>query len=280
MGLQIIDLGWATTVQDSGRVGAAAFGVPRAGPVDRLAHGLANRLVGNLPGAAALETAGGLRIVARTALIVATSADGQRHTLAAGDDLVVAPPPEGRWGYLAIRGGLVMPSVLGSCSHDTLSGLGPDPLVSGQELPVGPDPGSRMPTDLAPPRRHHDPIRVWPGPRDPEARDLLIEMTWVVKQEVSRVGVRLAPGSLRTPTATDSVGLPGSGGSSGSGGSGGASEGLVEGAVQLTPSGEPIIMLANHPTTGGYPVIAVVDPDDLGIIAQSPPGTSLRFRPL
>ena len=263
MGLRIIDLGWATTVQDVGRVGAAAFGVPRAGPVDRQAHGLANRLVGNPSGAAALETAGGLRVVALTPIVVATSADGQRHTLVPGDQFLVTSPPEGRWGYLAVRGGLAMPMVLGSCSHDTLSGLGPEPLVAGQELPVGADPGSPMPTDLAPPRLQRGPVRVWPAPHDPAGRNVLTEMTWVVKAEVSRVGVRLEPASSRSARPPISSG---------------ASEGLVEGAVQLTPSGEPIIMLANHPTTGGYPVIAVVEPDDLAIVAQSPPGTTLRFR--
>jgi biotin-dependent carboxylase-like uncharacterized protein len=264
--LRIIDTGWSTTVQDHGRRGFAAIGVPTAGPVDRPSHDLANRLVGNPVGAATFETCGGLVIEARTPLIVATSADGHRHTLRAGDRLTVTAPSDGVWGYLAVRGGLDVPPVLGSRSHDTLSGLGPPPLERGADIGVGDDPRTDLPADHAPPRRGEMPLHVWPGPRaewfhgGPGA---LTGRSWVVQADISRVGVRLSAGPFDS-TRERPAGVT-------------ASEGLVEGAVQITPSGEPIVMLANHPTTGGYPVIAVVDPADIAILAQAPPGSVVRF---
>ena len=264
--LRIVDAGWCTTVQDAGRLGAGALGVPRAGPVDVPAHHRANRLVGNPAECAALETAGALVVEALTPLVVATSAEGQRHTLRPGQRLTVAPAPDMQWAYLSARGGLLGEVVLGSRSHDTLSGLGPAPIRRGDELAVGPDPGLDMPTDLAPARRSEEPIRLWPAPRHPEALHPFTTVSWRVKDEVSRVGTRLeavsAPpdGSPEVPSR-------------------GPSEGLVVGAIQLTPSGEPIVMLADHPTTGGYPVIGVVEPSDVGRVAQSTPGTHLRFRP-
>ena len=107
---------------------------------------------------------------------------------------------------------------------------------------------------------------VWPGPRidwfagGARRAD---RADWTVGSNVSRVGVRLSPGSFERGAAMPAHM---------------ASEGLVDGAVQITPAGEPIVMLANHPTTGGYPVIAVVDPDDISIVAQARPGSTIRFR--
>ena len=132
-------------------------------------------------------------------------------------------------------------------------------------LRTGADPRTDLDTDLAPDRHVDRAIRVWPGPHEDwfvGGRAALTRLRWTVSNDSSRVGVRLVAGDFeRTSSAEASL----------------ASLGLVEGAVQITPSGEPIIMMSNHPTTGGYPVIAVVDPLDVGLIAQSPPGTSLRF---
>jgi biotin-dependent carboxylase-like uncharacterized protein len=265
--LSILDVGWSTTIQDCGRVSFGSLGVPRAGAVDRQAHDLANRLVGNTLEAATLETNRGLVIEARQPLIVATSADGRRHTLRAGDRLRVDAPTDGMWAYLAVRGGIDVEPVLGSRSHDTLAGLGPPPLLTGDSLPVGNDPRTDLPADLAPPRSVGSVVRVWPGPRADWFRlgvSALTGRTWIVQTDVSRVGVKLSSGVFERVGDTTSATMP--------------SEGLVEGAIQVTPSGEPIVMLANHPTTGGYPVICVVDPDDIAIVAQSKPGTTLRFR--
>jgi biotin-dependent carboxylase-like uncharacterized protein len=261
--LRIIEIGRATTLQDGGRVGRADLGVPRAGAVDPDACDLANRLVGNRRHMTAIETNGGLVVEAVRSVIVATH--DHRHTLGSGDRLRVDPAHERMWTYLAVRGGIDVAPVLGSCSHDTLAGLGPPPLEVGSELPVGSDPGTDLPADHAPTRRRPPVVRIWPGPRLErfvDGIDTLLERQWTVSSSVSRVGVRLHAGDFTLATDRRL-----------------ASEGLVDGAIQITPTGEPIIMLANHPTTGGYPVIAVVEPDDLSIVAQLPPGTHLRFVP-
>jgi len=262
-GVLIVETGRATTIQDLGRPGSRDVGVPVAGAVDRPGHRLVNRLVGNHEGAATLETAGGLVVEALRPLVVATSSDGHRHTLAAGRRLRIDPAPGSMWAHLAVRGGITCEPVLGSRSHDTLSGLGPPSIGDGTVLPVGPDPGTELPADHAPLRRRPPTLKLWPGPRADRVHDaleILVSRQWTVSTSVSRVGVRLERGPF---TATSLDRLP--------------SEGLVEGAVQITPSGEPVIMLANHPTTGGYPVVAVVDPDDVPVAAQLPPGSHLRF---
>ena len=109
-------------------------------------------------------------------------------------------------------------------------------------------------------------IRLWEGPRldwFDGALDLLVRRRWKVVGDVNRVGVRLDAGPFTPrPQRTGAM----------------ASEGVLEGAVQVTPAGEPIVMLANHPTTGGYPVVAVVDPDDQHLVANARPGAELRFR--
>jgi biotin-dependent carboxylase-like uncharacterized protein len=259
--LRIIEAGRATTVQDLGRFGRADLGVPSAGAVDRSTHDLANRLVGNDPRAASIETNGGLVIEAIRSLIVAV--DGHRHTVGAGERLRVDGERDRMWTYVALRGGIDLEPVLGSLSHDTLAGIGPAPIGAGVELAIGPDPGTELPADHAPVRRRLPVVRLWPGPRADrfvDAMSALVGRPWTVSGSVSRVGVRLEPGEF-IPSSELRL----------------ASEGLVDGAIQITPAGEPIIMLANHPTTGGYPVVAVVEPDDLAIVAQSPPGTILRF---
>lgn len=265
--LEIVEAGWSTTIQDHGRRHYANLGVPTAGAVDLRAHDLANRLVGNMPDAATLETTRGLLIEAHRALIVAISADGTRRTLQPGERLRIDAPDNGMWGYLAVRGGIDVDLVLGSRSHDTLSGLGPAPLVDGSTLAVGKDPQSPLPADLAPQAQVERVVRLWPGPRAdwfPRGIETLTGVRWTVQSDVSRVGARLSSGVFERTESAMSATMP--------------SEGLVEGAIQVTPAGEPIVMLANHPTTGGYPVLAVVDPDDIGFVAQMRPGSLLHFR--
>jgi len=265
-GIRIVDAGWSTTIQDRGRTGLAHLGVPRAGAVDPGAHALVNRLVGNGAEAATLETAGGLVVEALGAVVAATSGDGVRHTMRTGERVRVDPPQDGVWAYLAVRGGISVDPVLGSRSHDTLSGIGPGAIRAGDRLDVGPDPHTDLVVDHAPVRPRSRELRLWPGPRVEWFRDGIDAMTgfdWRVGAETSRVGVRLSAGDFR-PTASMPAQV--------------ASEGLVTGAIQITPDGEPIVMLSNHPTTGGYPVIAVVDPEDVADIAQASPGTVIRFR--
>jgi biotin-dependent carboxylase-like uncharacterized protein len=280
--LTVLASGALATVQDLGRPGWAAIGVTRSGAADRGAHALANRLVGNRPEAATVEvTAGGLRVRADRAHLVAVTGapaplrvDGRPapldapFTLRAGAVLTLGIPPVGLRSYLAVRGGAAVGPVLGSRSTDTLSGLGPAPLRAGDELPVGDLAGEEPVVDVAPVARPaaQPVLRVLPGPRPdrlvPDAWALLTSARWTVGAASDRVGLRLTGPALRR--AGDGE-LP--------------SEGLVPGAVQVPPDGAPVLFLADHPVTGGYPVLAVVRTADLGAVAQLRPGDTVRFRP-
>jgi biotin-dependent carboxylase-like uncharacterized protein len=265
--LRIVQVGFATTIQDHGRRRLAHLGVPVAGAVDRGTHDRMNRLVGNEPGAATIETMGAFIVEALRPVVVARSTDSSRHTLAIGDRFRINAPAGSVWAYLAIRGGFDVLSVLGSRSTDTLGGVGPAPLRNDEVLAVGSDPGSELHAEHAPDRRRGDvAVRIWDGPQHDwfiGGRQTLVGRPWRVTNDLSRVGVRLEAGEFSRTTRSQPLM---------------SSIGLVEGAIQITPVGEPIVMLANHPATGGYPVIAVVDPDDLSHLVQTMPGTPLRFR--
>lgn len=265
--LRVVQAGFATTVQDHGRRGMAHLGVPAAGAVDRETHDLMNRLVGNQPEAATIETLGGLIVEVLRPVVAARSTDASRHTLGAGDTFRIDAPPESVWAYLSVRGGIDVDVVLGSRSADTLGHVGSSPIVVGSKLDIGPDPGTELVADHAPVRESADrSVRIWDGPQHDwfiGGRQNLVERPWRVSNELSRVGVRLESGDFaRSRRSQPQM----------------ASIGLVTGAIQITPAGEPIVMLANHPTTGGYPVIAVVDPEDLPALVQTRPGSSIRFR--
>jgi biotin-dependent carboxylase-like uncharacterized protein len=263
--LVVEDPGWATTIQDLGRSGYADVGVPTSGALDGPLRDLVNRLVGNRPDAAVLETLGGLRLRATAPTVIGCSRGLAPVALAAGQVTEVGPRDGELWGYLAVRGGLAVEQVLGSRSHDSRSGLGPAPIAAGSVLPIGPDPGIPVVVDQAPRRPHDGPIGVWPGPRldwfAAGSLDLLTSSTWTVSDQVSRVGARLVGPAIVRAVESD---LP--------------SEGLLTGAVQVPPDGRPVVMLADHPTTGGYPVLAVVDAASLAVVVQARPGTPLRFR--
>jgi biotin-dependent carboxylase-like uncharacterized protein len=279
--LAVLAPGPLTTVQDLGRPGHAAIGVTRSGAADAVAAGLATRLVGNRPEAALLEvTAGGLRLRAgRTVLVAVTGApvpvevDGRPApfaapmTLRAGSVLALGQPRRGLRSYVAVRGGIDVAPVLGSRSTDTLSGLGPPPVAAGTLLPVG---------DLAADEPFVDVAAVWPPPDEPVLRVLpgprrdwlagtawsaLTSGAWTVAADSDRVGLRLS--GPRLDRARDDE-LP--------------SEGLVPGALQVPPDGAPVLFLADHPVTGGYPVLAVVVTADLPLAAQLRPGDEVRFR--
>jgi biotin-dependent carboxylase-like uncharacterized protein len=280
--LTVLAPGPLSTVQDRGRPGWASIGVTRSGAADRSAADLANRLVGNDPAAAVLEvTAGGLQVRAGRALLVAVTGapapvtvDGRAApfdaplTLHAGQVLGLGTPPVGLRSYLAVRGGIDVPPVLGSRATDTLSGLGPEPVRPGDVLPVGGLAAEEPVVDVAPVRAPstRPVLRVLPGPRRDwlaaEAWTALTAQDWTVSPDSDRVGLRLA-GPRLDRARTDE--LP--------------SEGLVPGAVQVPPDGAPVLFLADHPVTGGYPVLAVVTTDDLPVAAQLRPGDRVRFRP-
>jgi biotin-dependent carboxylase-like uncharacterized protein len=262
--IRIVASGVATTVQDLGRPGWAHLGVGRAGAVDPTTLRSVNRLVGNPEWCAGLETAGGVEIEALVPLVTADSVRMATTALSPGQRLSVPHDPQRTWAYLAVRGGILAPVVLGSASRDTVASIGPPPVRTGDELEVDRDPGTPLHTDHAPRPVVERPVRLWPGPR-PErtapAWQALLGATWVVRSDVSRVGVRLDGPSI-------ALGDPSW-----------ASEALVPGAVQVPPDGRPFVMLADHPVTGGYPVVGVVDPDDLVVVAQARPGRRLTFRP-
>jgi biotin-dependent carboxylase-like uncharacterized protein len=278
--LEVRSAGPLTTVQDLGRPGLAHLGVPRSGALDPPALALANRLVGNAVSTACLEiTMSACTLLATDATtIVITGAiarlavDGREHGYAtpvhvrAGAVVQIGSPIAGVRTYLAVAGGIDVPPVLGSRSTDTLSGLGPPPVRAGDVLPIGTHDGEAPPVDFVPPRRADGivPLRIRFGPRDDwftrEARALLTT-PYTLSVDSNRIGARLVGAAL--PRLDAGRQLP--------------SEGIVIGAVQVTAGGMPLVFLADHPTTGGYPVIAVVDGADLPRLAQARPGDSVMF---
>ncbi|HKD88823.1 MAG TPA: biotin-dependent carboxyltransferase family protein [Streptosporangiaceae bacterium] len=285
--IRIRRAGALTTVQDCGRPGYAHLGVPRSGALDAPAHHQANRLVGNPPGAAVLETTlTGIAVSAECDVAVAvTGAEaavrvagqpaplGTAALLQRGQLLEVRSATAGVRNYLAFSGGLNVLHVLGSASADLLSGLGPERLTDGDVLQLGaPVRADRRDGcalgDLPAPALSAQPglaeLLVHPGPRmdwlASPGLTALREGEWTVSPDSNRVALRLQGQPLRR--RRDEL----------------ASEGLVSGAIQALPDGNLVLFLADHPTTGGYPVIAVVDPACLPACAQARPGSKISFR--
>lgn len=276
--IEIISQGIASSFQDLGRPGSSHLGVGRSGAADRPSHGLANRLVGNVESAATIETCGGLVMrVHHPAVVAVTGAAGAIDVrngppmgvngveqLPAGAEFTLRAPIEGMRYYVAVRGGFEVDPVLGSRSFDTLAGLGPR-LATGDHVAVGPDPGTPINADFGVRPPFTTTIDLFTGPR----RDWFTSGAWaaltakpfVVSPSGNRVGARLTGPALERVRPRELL-----------------SEGLVEGSIQVPPDGQPIVMLADHPVTGGYPVIAVVASHHLASIAQARPGTALRFR--
>ncbi|MCY1679834.1 MULTISPECIES: 5-oxoprolinase subunit C family protein [Streptomyces] len=280
-GVEVVRAGALTTVQDEGRTGWAHLGVPRAGALDGPARRLANRLVGNAPDAAVLETTltgcavrvTGNRPVwavvggapCRVTVDGRPVAWGSPVRVPGGAVLDAGPAVHGVRGYLAFAGGLVPEPVLGSRSADLLSGLGPPVLREGHVLPLG-RPGDTPGVDTVP----------WPGvpaelvlplhrgPRDDWFTDralrTLTTAVYRVSERSNRIGLRTEGPALGRARGGE---LP--------------SEGMVLGAVQVPPDGLPVVFLNDHPTTGGYPVVGVVAASALAGAAQAVPGTPVRF---
>ncbi|WP_457973081.1 5-oxoprolinase subunit B/C family protein [Arthrobacter sp. D1-17] len=295
-GLIIEAPGLQSLVQDLGRPGLGDLGVSPSGAADQRSARQANRLVGNEPGAAVVENLlGGLSVRARGDQVLAVSGAPagleirnsfrallRRPALHApfalldGETLTIDAPSAGLRNYVGLRGGLDVPPVLGSRSSDSMSGIGPAPLAPGTFLPVGAVTGVRpvgIPEEAMPNHGASPVLRVTLGPRDDwfgrDAIDILASQPWLVTEQSNRIGVRLAPpgaGSAEKGRALERTRegeLP--------------SEGTVAGALQVPPNGQPVLFLADHPVTGGYPVIAVVVPEDLPVAAQLPPGQHVRF---
>ncbi|MEV8594001.1 biotin-dependent carboxyltransferase family protein [Streptomyces sp. NPDC052012] len=281
--LAVVRAGALTTVQDRGRRGHAHLGVPRSGALDEPAAALANRLAGNGPDAAVLETTlDGCSLRPRSTVTVAVTGAPCPVTVEgrpvpwsapvrvpAGALLDVGPAVSGVRAYVAVSGGIAVEPVLGSRSTDLLSGLGPAPLTDGAVLPLGAPPARHARVDTAP--QPAPPaelvLRVTLGPRDDwftrTAIRAFTSRVFHVSPASNRIGLRTTGPALQRARTGE---LP--------------SEGMVLGAVQVPPDGTPVVFLADHPTTGGYPVIAVVRPTDLPAAAQARPGTPVRFVPV
>jgi biotin-dependent carboxylase-like uncharacterized protein len=279
--VHVLRAGPLTTVQDRGRPGLARLGIPPSGAADTDALELGNSLVGNDPEAAVLEATllGPALRFAQPALVAVTGAHagaivsgrplerGVAAEVPAGDVLELGRCTRGVRAYVAVRGGFAVPATLGSRSHDLLTGLGPPPLRDGDVLPVGAEPANwPAPGHAAPaPARDEVTLQVVLGPRvdwfAPEAVATLTEAPWRVGTASNRVGIRLEGPSLARLDRGELL-----------------SEGVVTGAIQVPHSGHPIILGPDHPTTGGYPVIAVVVAADLPLAGQLAPGATVRFR--
>lgn len=291
--LEIRAPGMQALLQDRGRPGQARQGVSVSGAMDQRALQTANRLVGNDSDSACIEVVyGGFQLVSRGESVVAvTGADGpvtltradgakwplpryQPFALADGDTLSLGEPDAGIRSYVAVRGGFAVAPVLGSCSTDTLARIGPPALSAGDVLPVhavtvGAVVGAPEipPADL--PTVHEEIVLdIVPGPRTdwftPEAIAQLCGQSWRVTPQSNRVGIRLA-GEQPMVRANLSE-LP--------------SEGTARGAIQVPSSGQPVLFLADHPLTGGYPVIASVATHHLDRAGQIPVNARVRFQPV
>lgn len=297
--VEVVRPGLQLVLEDLGRPGHAALGVSASGAADRRALRAANRAVGNAPGAAGFELAGGgavLRFTGPAVVAVAGAPaettvvrsdapplpveNGAATALEDGEELCLGAVSAGLRAVIAVRGGLDLPPALGSLSIDTLAGLGPGdlggrPLRAGDVVPLcGPaaaphavDP-CPAPADPLPAPGDTVELCIVLGPREdwftPAGVRTLVEQEWTVTPRSDRVGVRLE-GAV--PLEREVAGeLP--------------SEGAVTGAIQVPPDGQPVLFLPDHPLTGGYPIIGAVIDRDLDLAGQLPPGVRIRFRPV
>ncbi|MFI2105404.1 carboxyltransferase domain-containing protein [Isoptericola sp. NPDC019693] len=312
-GLEVVTPGLQALVQDLGRPGLAHLGVSASGAADPRSLRAANRAVGNPVWAAAVEAVGGgLRLRARADVVVALAGadagavvhrggdpdDARRapraraFRLRAGDELALGAPARGWRSYVALRGGVGVPRVLGSRATDTLAHLGPDPLAPGTPLRCGRNFGGNPGSDTRRNRAHNtsavavddvgapDPaalpapgevttLPVVLGPHDDwftaDAVARLASQVWRVTDRSDRVGLRLDGAPLTRTAGTRQRELP--------------SEACVTGALQVPPDGLPVLFGADHPLTGGYPVVAAVASTHLWLLGQLAPGALLRLAP-
>ncbi len=271
---RVMDPGALTIVEDAGRAGYAHLGVPRAGAFDPRSWRLANRLVGNRDDAAGLESLGGgltLQMLTSQTIAVAGAVgtlfvDGRGHEtntvvhVHRGARVTLGRPRAGIRYYVALSGGVHAERVLGSVSYDSLGGLGPPPLRAGDLIRTSVARYAHPTIDHAVAEPVSNTFSVLPGPDAYDAAiDGLLAQVWDLDPQSDRIGIRLAG----QPLPARSHSLP--------------SKPMVLGAVQLPPNGLPIILGPDHPTTGGYPVIAVVTGASMCDVAQWSGGPR-RFR--
>ncbi len=278
--IEVIKPGTWTTVQDRGRRGYERFGIPAGGAVDRFSAAVANRLVGNDEDCALLEcTLDGptLRVGEDAIVAIAGGSCSEQPgwvalSIKAGTAIPVGRIAPGLRSYLAVRGGIDVPKIMGSrslCQRGAFGGGFGRPLQAGDQLPVGRTIRHEI-THRAWPESHRLPlrgpweVRVIAGPHDdalsPDAFARFLNTACLVTPQSDRMGMRLQAPALRLrPREILTTPVP-------------------EGGIQVTPSGELIVLLAEHQTTGGYPVIATVISADVPLLAQARPGDTVHFR--
>ncbi|NRB54452.1 MAG: biotin-dependent carboxyltransferase family protein [Salinicola sp.] len=293
--IEILQSGGLTTVQDTGRRGHARLGIGRAGALDDLALRVGNRLLGNPPQAAGLEillppfrarvdvdtdiavTGAGARLQAGGKRLPPWS----RITLAAGEELALEAPMQGQAVYLCVRGGISVPVVLGSSSTDlkfAFGGLEGRPLCRGDRFQVPVSPGALRACAVAPPEMPAlgasgvpgvgaaTPLRFLPGMEwsrlGTQRQRALTANHWRVSRHSNRIGFRLEGDPIPLERPLEML-----------------SHGVLPGLIQLPPAGEPIVLLCDAQTVGGYPRLGVVIEQDLRRLAQTPVGQRVRFRP-
>jgi biotin-dependent carboxylase-like uncharacterized protein len=276
--------GPGTGLQDQGRYGWQKYGLGPAGAMDRLAQAEANLLVGNGPGAAVIEFAlaggrfhieGGPARVAQAGAEQIAKVDGitiprwSAVTIQPGQKLEIGTARHGQFGYLAVAGGFDLPLQLGSLALHARAGVGG---IEGRHLRAG----DRLPLRLASPTgpdlatrsgvaRESGPIRVILGPQDdyftPAGHETFSSAAYTITPNADRMGIRFTgPKIEHGPKGYNIV-----------------SDGIATGAIQVPGSGEPIVLLADRQTTGGYPKIATVISADLPRLGQMRPGDHVRF---
>lgn len=279
--LEVVAPGVLSLIQDRGPPGLGCIGVGRSGAADLGSFRRGAALVGNSDDAAAIEVLmGGLRLKAQTELTMAVTGadapvtiDGESVAAAgpfdvpAGSRVALGMARRGLRCYLSIRGGIDVPRVLGSRATDTLSGIGPAALAAGDVLPIGLPTAVRPDTDCPTTALPDDAVTlgVIRGPRDDWFADpeQLVSTSWLMSPRSDRVGLRLTGGTLER-SAFGHGELP--------------SEGMVRGCLQVPPNGEPVLLMPDHPVTGGYPVIGVVTGASMDLAAQCRPGQQIRFQ--
>jgi biotin-dependent carboxylase-like uncharacterized protein len=287
-GLKVILPGTHTAVQDSGRVGYRDVGVPISGPLDRVSLALANALVGNSHGEAALEIALRgpiLEVTATSARLALVGGErdlrieigdgrscpsGQSIRLRRGDRMHVAPSSASPCAYLALEGGFDLPSCLGSISTYRRGGIGgihgralqSDDIVPLRvnDVPLRNELGLRRPYDPG----HDQTIRVVLGPQQDcfleSAITTLVSEEFAISLQSDRMAFRLDGPKLAHLNGYNMV-----------------SDGIVPGSIQVLGSGQPVVLLADAQTIGGYPKIATVISTDLPVLARRPPASPVRF---
>jgi len=277
--------GLFTTVQDLGRPGYRRFGLPQGGAMDPLSLRLTNLLLGNPPGGAALEfTSPGPRLVVARRTVVAIGGADHSPTVNGraapmwgafevreGDALAFGQPRAGQWGYLALPGGVDVPAVLGSratYARAGLGGYGGRRLQSGDRVAAGrrvPAAVLTLPAAVRPPRSGACEVRVVLGPQDgyftDEAVATLCSEVYRISTEIDRLGYRLDGPRLAHRDQAELL-----------------SDGLLPGAIQIPVGGQPIVIMADGPTTGGYPKIGAIVRPDLRRLAQARRNDDIRFR--